>query len=219
MLAQSKITYECLHDATLKISGVKVFDATDEMIGKVYRGQQLVLFGRYDQPGRATVRLNAKMTGADKTYTTTFDFPEIDKDNPEIERLWALDRIEMIEDKQNAGLMPQSEAKYAICQLGITYQLVTDETSMVLLSDEAFAKRNIDRRNQPRLAEERRAQTIRSSQPPKSYRVDTTEPMFQHNAPSLAPAGRTGGGGGSGPVGPLLVGLLLVVRRLRSQRA
>jgi Ca-activated chloride channel family protein len=158
------------------------------------------------------------MTGADKIYTATFNFPEIDKDNPEIERLWALDRIEMIEDKQNAGVMPQGEAKYAICQLGIAYQLVTDETSMVLLSDEAFAKRGIDRRNKTRVAEERRAQSVRSSQPPKSYRVDEAGPMFQHNAPSIGHGGNGGGGGGSGPVGPLFVGLLFILRRLKSKR-
>jgi len=216
MLARSKITHECLHDATLKVSGVKVFDKTDDLIGKVYRGQQLVIFGRYDRPGKATVTLNAKMTGADKTYTTTFDFPEIDKDNPEIERLWALDRIQMIEDQQNAGLMPEGEAKYAICQLGILYQLVTDETSMVLLSDETFAKRGIDRRNQTRVAEERRAQAVRSSQPAKNYRVDQAAPMFQHNAPSV---GNSGGGGGSGPVGPLFLVALLALRRFKSKRS
>lgn len=216
MLAKSKITHECLHDATLKISGAKTFDTTDEMIGKVYRGQQLVIFGRYDKAGKATVTLNAKMTGADKTYTTTFDFPEIDTDNPELERLWALDRIQMIEDKQNAGLMPESEGKYAVTQLGITYQLVTDETSMVLLSDEAFAKRGIDRRNQARVAEERRAQSVRAAQPPKSYQVDQSAPMFQHNAPSLGHGG--GGGGGTGPVGPLMLGLIAALRMFRSSR-
>jgi len=216
MLAKSKITHECLHDAAIKISGVKTFEDTDEMIGKVYRGQQLVLFGRYEGAGKATVTLNAKMTGADKTYSTTFDFPETDTDNPEIERLWALNRIEMIEDKQNAGLMPEGEAKYAIAQLGIGYQLVTDETSMVLLSDEAFEKRGIDRRNQTRVAEERRAQSVRATQAPKNYQVDAAAPMFQHNAPSV---GGGGGGGGSGPVGPLFVGLLLMLRRLRNQRA
>lgn len=217
MLAKSKITHECLHDATLKISGVKTFDATDEMIGKIYRGQQLVIFGRYDKAGKATVTLNAKLTGADKTYTTTFDFPETDTSNPEIERLWAMDRIQMIEDKQNAGLMPESEGKYAVAQLGIAYQLVTDETSMVLLSDEAFAQRGLERRNKSRVAEERRAQAVRASEPPKSYQVDQSVPMFQHSAPSLGHGGG-GSGGGSGPVGPLLLGAIALMRLFRPSR-
>jgi Ca-activated chloride channel family protein len=217
MLAKSKITHECLHDATLKISGVKTFDATDEMIGKIYRGQQLVIFGRYDKAGKATVTLNAKLTGADKTYTTTFDFPETDTSNPEIERLWAMDRIQMIEDKQNAGLMPESEGKYAVAQLGIAYQLVTDETSMVLLSDEAFAQRGLERRNKSRVAEERRAQAVRASEPPRSYQVDQSAPMFQHSAPSLGHGGG-GNGGGSGPVGPLLLGAIALMRLFRPSR-
>jgi len=73
LLAKSKITSEALHDATLKISGVRISDATDGAIGKIYRGQQLVVFGRYEQGGRATVTLQARMTGEDKTYTAAFD--------------------------------------------------------------------------------------------------------------------------------------------------
>ena len=93
LLAKSKIRHESLHDAQLKIRGVKVFDTTDEMVGKVYRGQQLTVFGRYTDSGPASVELIARLTGEDRTYATTFDFPEIDTDHPEIERLWALDRI------------------------------------------------------------------------------------------------------------------------------
>jgi Ca-activated chloride channel homolog len=193
MLARSKITHECLHDASLKVSGVKIVDETDEFIGKVYRGQQLVIFGRYEKAGTATVTLKAKLTGADKTYTTAFTFPEIDNDNPEVERLFALNRIEMIEDQQNAGLLPESEAKDGIEALGVKYQLVTDHTSMVLMSDESFAERGIDRRNKARVTEERRAQAARAAQPIKDYQVDQASPMFQHSAPSIG-----GGGGGGG---------------------
>ena len=214
MLAKSKITHECLHDSTLKISGVKVHGTTDELIGKVYRGQQLVLFGRYDRAGQATVSLNAKLTGADKTYTTSFNFPELDTDNPELERLWALNQIEMIEDKQNAGLMPAGEAGKAIRDLGLAYQLVTDETSMVLLSDETFARRGIERHNKSRVAEERRAQSVRAAQPPRNYQADQAAPMFQQPAPGLGGSG----GGGSAPVGPLFVAALLVLRRLNNKR-
>jgi Ca-activated chloride channel family protein len=211
MLAKSKITHECLHDASLKVSSVKILDETDDLIGKVYRGQQLVIFGRYDNPGSAIVTLKAKLTGADKTYTTSFNFPAIDTDNPEVERLFALNRIEMIEDQENAGLLPATESKDAIQSLGVKYQLVTDHTSMVMLSDASFAERGIERRNQGRVNEERRAQALRSSQPVKSYRVDESAPMFQHNAPSLAPSssgGRSGGGGG-GALDPITV--LMVV--------
>ncbi|MGH7955468.1 MAG: VIT and vWA domain-containing protein, partial [Opitutaceae bacterium] len=90
MLAKSKVTHEALHHAAFKFSGpVRVFDTTGDTPQKIYRGQQLVIFGRYDGAGKSTVTLKASLTGEDKTYTTSVDLPEIDTDNPEIERLWA----------------------------------------------------------------------------------------------------------------------------------
>ncbi len=193
LLAKSKITHECLHDAQLSIRGVKVFDVTDPAIGKVYRGQQLVLFGRYDQGGEATVSLEARLTGEDKTYSTTFTFPDTDTENPELERLWAMNRIEAIDALRLVGAMPPSEAEEAVEDLGVAYQLVTDETSMVVLSDEAFAQRGIDRTNQRRVAWEHQAQSVRNSQPVRNHRVDKRQPMFQHPSP------RPGGGGAFDP--------------------
>src|SRR5262249_1465688 len=77
LLAKSKIVSEAMHDAKLTIEGVSTFDRTDEVITKIYRGQQLVIFGRYDKGGMANVKLDAKMTGQDATYSTAFDFPAV----------------------------------------------------------------------------------------------------------------------------------------------
>jgi Ca-activated chloride channel homolog len=219
LLAKGKITSEALHDATLKITGVKVFDATDEAIGKVYRGQQLVVFGRYERGGRATVTLKARMTGEDKTYTTTFDFPEFDARHPELERLWALERVETLEALERVGRLPSAEAESAIRQLGVGYQFVTDHTSMVVLTDESFGARGIERRNRERVAIERQAQTARASQPAPSYRVDQSQPqgpgMFNNQpAPSV---GTSRGGGALDPLtaglAAALAGLAIAARR------
>ena len=75
--ATSKLTHEALHDIDLNISGIKVSNLTPEHFGSLYRGQQLILFGHYWGSGQATVNLNGKLSGDDKSYTTTFDFPEI----------------------------------------------------------------------------------------------------------------------------------------------
>jgi Ca-activated chloride channel family protein len=200
MLAKSKITSEALHDVDLAIHGVKVSELS-ERPKKIYRGQQLVLFGRYEDGGEATVSLKARLTGADKSYTTKFEFPKVDTENPEIERLWALDQIEEIGAKADAGLMPQEEARAAIRDLGLAYQLVTDHTSMVILSDAAFESRGIERRNRTRVAAERAAQVARSGQPVRSRRVDKA-PMFDRPSATLG-SGKDGGGA----FDPLLAGL------------
>jgi Ca-activated chloride channel family protein len=197
LLAKSKITHESLHNASFKFTGARVSETTGDLPQKIYRGQQLVIFGRYDGAGQATVSLNAKLTGEDKTYTTTFDFPETDTDNPEIERLWALAQIEQLELKEAIGQLPPSKSKDAITSLGVAYQLVTDHTSIIVLDDATHAARGIDRKNQQRLATESTAQSVRAAQPVKNYQVDASQPTYTAPAPHVSHSGGGGGGGGA----------------------
>ncbi len=218
LLAGSKINYEALLNAEVKISGVKVFDMTDDTFKKVYRGQQLVFFGKYEKGGSARVTLKANLTGEDKTYTTDFLFPDIEGDNPELERLWALATIEKIEAMERIGTMPVSESEDAIKDLGLTYQIVTDYTSMVVLTDTAFADRGIERRNRTRITREQQARSLRSQQPVKNYRVDQKKPAFKFKVPKLG-----GGGGAIDPITGLVAfvltalgGLRLIIRKKNS---
>ena len=200
LLAKSKITSEALHDAKLTIDGVKTFDRTDEYIGKIYRGQQLVIFGRYAAGGNAAVNLAAKLTGQDQTYSTTFEFPDVTTDHPELERMWALARVEQMVMKETAGLVPAVEAEQAIQDLGTKFQLVTDYTSMVVLADDVFEKRGIARNNRQRIEIEQAAQSSRSALAPANRRVDSSRPMF---------SGRSHGLKGGGAFDPMLALLAL----------
>ena len=217
LLAGNKIRYEALLDAEVIISGVKVFELTDDTFKKIYRGEQLVFFGKYQSGGDARVTLKANLTGEDKTYTCDFRFPDLDTANPELERLWALATIEKIESRERIGEMPPPESENAIRDIGLSYQIVTDYTSMVILSDTGFADRGIERRNQARIAREHQARAARSQQPATNYRVDEKKPAFKFKAPSL--------GGGGGAVDPITGGLAaffgliaaakLIIRRKR----
>jgi Ca-activated chloride channel family protein len=210
MQAGSKISYEALLNAEVKISGVNVSEITDDTFKKVYRGQQLVLFGKYDKGGNARVTLKANLTGEDKIYATDFAFPDIDTDNPELERLWALAMIEKIEALERIGAMPATESENAIRDLGLEYQIVTDHTSMVVMSDTAFADRGIERRNQSRIAREQQARSQKAQQPAKNYTVDQQKPGFKFKTPNL--------GGGGGAIDPLTGGLAAVLTALGAIR-
>jgi len=213
VLAKSKILHECLHDAELKISGIDLLEKPTEHFGKIYRGEQLVLFGRYESGGKAKIKLEARLTGEDRTYETVFDFPHVDRLNPEIERLWALNRIEELELAANVDPETEGEFRQSIEDLGIKYQLVTDETSMVVLSDQAFARRGIERRNQTRIGVENQARSERaraareSGQASRPRRADESQPMFDRPAPRPSRGG--GGGGGGGALDPATVGLII----------
>ncbi len=207
MLAKGKVTHEALHHASFKFSGpVRVFDTTGDAPQKIYRGQQLVLFGRYEGAGKSTVTLRASLSGEDKVYSTTLELPEIDTDHPEIERLWALSLIEQIEARASAGLQPANEAGDAVRDLGVAYQLVTDQTAMIVLDDASHARRGIARDNQARVAAERTAQSTRAAQPARPARVDAAQPAFPAPAAHVSRPGGGGNGGGdlSGAWGWLL---------------
>ncbi len=217
LLAQEKIRHEALHDAELSIEGVDAFDVTGRAVRKIYRGQQLVLFGRYDGTADAKVRLDASLTGQDRTYSTRFDFPARSDEHPELERLWALARIEEIEGLMRAGLLDPAEGETAVEDLGVEYQIVTDETSMVVMDDSAFEEHGVERRNRSRVASERDARARRAAQPIRSYEADAHDPMFGgRTAPS---AGDGGGAGAFGRWEALLLlllgsGLAIVKRRV-----
>ena len=211
MVAKSRIRHECLHDADLSIQGGGVFDATREHGTRVYRGQQLVVLGRYKDAGPATATLRATISGTEHVYTAQLEFPAVDEADPELERLWAQARIDELVLQRDLGLLPEGEAADAILGYGVDYQLVTDETSMLVVSDERFAAEGIDRRNRERTAVEHQAQAARSTQGPVNRRVDEAQPAFPDRAP------RFGGGGAIDPMtlagAALLLLLTLTLRR------
>src|SRR3954465_369149 len=106
-------------DPDLTMAGEKAVARTDDGPTKIYRGQQLVIFGRYEKGGPADVTLAAKMTGQDATYKTRFDFPDVSTEYPELERMWAMAAIERVVMKETAGVTSPDDAKTAIRTLGI----------------------------------------------------------------------------------------------------
>jgi Ca-activated chloride channel family protein len=204
MSATSKVTHEALHKVGIKISGVRTSDLTPELLGSLYRGEQLVVFGKYRGDGEATVTLNGLISGKPTTYTTRFDFPKTAWLNPEVERLWAFSAIEaQLQDIDDFG--ENSDRKQVVTELGVEYGLVTPYTSMVVVRDEVFAKRGIERRNQARRATETKAVAERAKTPVRVTRVDKKAPMFRKPRPSYSTGSGGGGGGSTGLLGLALL--------------
>ena len=132
----------------------------------------------------------------------------MDKGNPELERLWALRKIEEIQSEKDLGLQSPSESEDAIQDIAIQYQIVTDYTSMIVLDEQTFQQHGIERRNAARTAQEHQAQSQRVQAPAQNYRVDQDKPAYQSPAPRIKRSSG-GGGGGGGAIDPLS-GLLLL---------
>jgi Ca-activated chloride channel family protein len=208
--AKAKVLHECMYDVELKFHGEKVSDLTPREIGNIYIGQQIVLFGRYSGSGEVDVELRARVSGQDQSWHSKALLQDVDRDNPEIERLWALAAIEetmqAIRDKGESKKLTER-----VTELGLAYSLVTDYTSMLVVGDDVSETEGIQRLNAQRVQRERQAQQARQTAPVKNYRVDNSSEnggMFR-NAPSP--------GIGTGPIGPLFIGLLVLITRMKSR--
>ncbi len=186
----SKVSHEALHNVKLDISGIKTADLTPQVTTTLYRGEQLVLLGHYWGDGEATVTLSGKVSGEKKQYQSRFVFTD-STSNPEIERLWAYAKIQDLQAMQNY-LGSGNEHKNAIIDIAIANSLVTDHTSMVVMRDEQFEARGIERKNRDRRQQETRAAANRAAAPVVNRRADTRQPAFKQQR-----ASHSGGGGGS----------------------
>jgi Ca-activated chloride channel family protein len=204
--ATSRLTHAALHNIELKFSGIRVADLTPERVGSLYRGQQLIIFGHYWGSGDATVRINGKMSGENRSYSTDMMFPKTALLHPEIERLWGFAQIEDLQNQLDY-FGEDSDIEQAIVDVAIENGLVTDYTSMIVLPEERYQELGINRFNRARVEKELLARQERSLQGIRDNRVDHQQPMY-----SSPRAGHTNGGGAFGPWMLLLLMPLLIMR-------
>ena len=214
--AKNKILFENMHDVELKFHGEKVKNLTPQTAGGLYQGQQLIVFGQYEGTGAVEVELKAKISGEARSWTCTAELPGVDTDNPELERLWALSSIDgIMEEIREKG--EDSALVKEVTRLGEEYSLVTDYTSMIVISEAEMENEQIDRRNADRVHRERQAQQQRRSQPVRNYRVDQNKTNPSGNKGAFDGKRSPGFGGGSGPVGPAFIALAVWLKRRRRQ--
>ena len=97
-----------------------------------------------------------------------------------------------------------NDLKQSITDLAVEYGLVTEYTSMIVLRDEVFREKGIQRSNQARIKTEQQARQTRAAQPIAQHRVDQKQPMFKSSRPNFS------GGGAIDGMQILLITLLLL---------
>jgi Ca-activated chloride channel family protein len=210
--ATSRLTHEAFHDVDVRFSGIRVSDLTPERIGSLYRGQQLIVFGHYWGDGEASITIDGKVSGEDKVYFTTIEFPETATLHPEIERLWGFAKIEDMQNQLDY-FGEDADIEQAIVDVAIENGLVTDYTSMIVLPEDRYQELGINRLNKKRVEKEHLARQERALQGVRDNRVDRNQPMY-----SSPQAGHANGGGAFGPWMLLLL-LPLLWRHFRTSRA
>lgn len=130
-----------LTDITIDWGGLAPHDLTADAIADLFAGQSLRLQGRYDKPGRYTVRIRGKVAGRSAELPVAVDLPESGGSGEAVPMVWARMAVER---EMNRLLLPQSlrpaatsdsDIQARVTRLGLDFSLVTQWTSFVAIAN------------------------------------------------------------------------------------
>jgi Ca-activated chloride channel homolog len=153
----AKIKDPILANPTLKFTGdVRVTKLYPSPLPDLFRGDQLVLVGRYSGRGDSAVILEGTVNGVMRKFTYEVDFPRAEDEHEFIPRLWATRRVGYLLDEirlhgENAELRDE------VTELARKYGIVTPYTAYLIVEDES--RRNVPQAMQslPQLSADRLA--------------------------------------------------------------
>jgi Ca-activated chloride channel homolog len=140
----AKIKEPVLADPSLKFTaGIRTTRLYPSPLPDLFKGEQLVLAGRYSGSGDSAVLIEGSVNGQPKKFTYEVKFPEETSANEFIPRLWATRRVGYLLDEirlhgENAELRDE------VTDLARKYGIVTPYTAYLIVEDEA--RRNVPER-------------------------------------------------------------------------
>jgi len=136
-----KIASPVLANLELTVEGdVRLSKLHPAPLPDLFKGEQLVILGRYAGSGRATLTLSGTVAGEPRKFTLTKSFPERDDGRDFLPRLWAARRVGFLLDQ--IRLHGESkEVRDEAATLARRYGIVTPYTSWLILEDEG--RRNV----------------------------------------------------------------------------
>ena len=131
----SKFTSPALAGTRVELAGVDTNRVYPRDVPDLFEGGQIVLTGRYRQPGPATVRVSGRVGGETRRYEFPADLAGADRgaNNAFVEKLWATRRVgDLIDQIDLHG--PNKELTDELTDLSTRYGILTPYTSF--LADE-----------------------------------------------------------------------------------
>jgi Ca-activated chloride channel family protein len=161
---RQKLTRPFATSLQLKFNGVEVTDLEPATLPNLYFGAPVRVYGRYRGGGTADVTLRGSINGVELKQTVPLEFPKVDKNNPEINRMWALRCVNrLLKEADRKG--DRSLVTQEIVQLGEDFSIATEYTSFLVLENDAEYQRwKIARKNQDTFARDSQALAKRREQ-------------------------------------------------------
>ncbi|MBI3185860.1 MAG: VWA domain-containing protein [Myxococcales bacterium] len=131
-----KVSHPVLSDLGLDLSSIAAYDVYPRKLPDLFKGSQLVVMGRYREPGDARVKLTGKVNGQERSFEYGATAPKERKSEDFIPRLWAIRKVGyLLEEIRLRGERP--ELRDEVVTLGKRFGIVTPYTSYLVVEDQA----------------------------------------------------------------------------------
>jgi Ca-activated chloride channel family protein len=132
----SKIKEPVLADPSLKFTGdVRVTKLYPSTLPDLFKGEQLVLVGRYSGKGDAGIVVEGTVNGTARKFAYDAKVPESSAENEFIPRLWATRRVGYLLDEIRLR-GETAELRDEVTELARKYSIVTPFTAYLIIEDE-----------------------------------------------------------------------------------
>ncbi len=115
--------------------GVRASKFHPSPLPDLFKGEQLLVAGRYTGKGDGKLVLEGAINGRSKTFSFDANFPNADAQNDFIPRLWATRRVGFLLDEMRLH-GESAELRDEVTELARKYGIVTPYTAYLILEDE-----------------------------------------------------------------------------------
>ncbi len=137
-----QVAQPVMTDLTLTVDGTRIRQTEPARLPDLFRGGQLVLFGRYRDAGRVEIALSGNVAGRRETFTTTVELPEQTSHDEFVGRLWATRRVGSLL-KRIRLYGEEAELVDEVKDLGLRFGLVTPYTSFLVDENAPLAQDHV----------------------------------------------------------------------------
>lgn len=127
-----------LSDLELDFGDLQVADVYPSKIADLFRGEQVIVYGRYRGQGEHKLTLRGKAGDATKQIELAINLPEYSEDDQHafVPRLWAGKKVDhLLNEIRRSGMKDNSELVEEVTYLARLHGIVTPYTSYLLAED------------------------------------------------------------------------------------
>ncbi|KAA3612475.1 MAG: VWA domain-containing protein [Calditrichaeota bacterium] len=132
----TKISSPLLTDTKIEIDGVDIYDVYPQKLPDIFKGQRIMVTGRYRKSGKAEITLSGKENSRRRSFDYDMKFAKRETENDFIAKLWANRKVNHLLNKiRFEG--ENEELVQSVKNLGEEFGIVTPYTSYLVTEQKA----------------------------------------------------------------------------------